>query len=163
MAIISIASNKLEVFPTSIARPEFPYARVLTEDHILDMIRSVSTADSYVLTETYSASEPLEFVIHGYYVKIDATSSSKHAFTGTDVYAHIFIDTTSPTHPQLHGTDDGTTFSGITFNNSETCEIPQGLDADHVVPHTLHLLHGTGKTYSIPVSSKKCIDGGEID
>ena len=75
-----LESTKIEVFPTSIARPGFPYARVLTEDHILDMIRSAAPTESYVLTDTYSDTAPLEFVINGYYVKVNATSSSRHSY-----------------------------------------------------------------------------------
>lgn len=153
-------SNKIEVFPTCIERPGFPYARVLTEDHILDMIRSAAPAESYVVTDTYVDSAPFEFVINGYYVKVNATASAKHSFGGNNVYAHIFIDTTSPTHPQLYGTDNGTSFTGVAFTNSETLAVPTGLtNYEH---HVLHILQKSGSTFSIPLTSHKCVDGGEI-
>ena len=154
-------SSKIEVFPTSIARPGFPYARVLTEDHILDMIRNVAPADSYVITETYSESAPLEFIIHGYYVKLNATTSAKHNFGGDNVYAHIFIDTLSATHPQLYGTDNETTFTGVLFSNTATVTAPEGLDSyEH---YSLHLLEKTNDSFRIPLASSKCVDGGEVD
>ena len=157
----NMESSKIEVFPTSIARPGFPYARVLTEDHILDMIRSAAPAKSYVITDTYSDTAPFEFVINGYYVKVDASSSSKHSFGGNNVYAHIFIDTTSPTHPQLYGTDDGTSFTAVKFTDSATPPVPNGLT--NYEPHSLHLLQKSGNTFSIPLTSHKCVDGGEIE
>ena len=156
-----LESTKIEVFPTSIERPGFPYARVLTEDHILDMIRSAAPAESYVLTDTYSNTAPLEFVINGYYVKVNATFSSRHSFGGNNVYAHIFIDTTSPTHPQLYGTDTGTSFTAVAFTDSATLAVPNGLtNYEH---HVLHLLQKSGNTFSIPLTSRKCVDGGEIE
>lgn len=154
-------SNKIEVFPTSIARPSFPYARVLTEDHILDMIRNVAPIDKYVITETFSETQPLEFIIHGYYVKLNATPSDKHSFGGNNVYAHIFIDTSSSTHPQLYGTDDGTTFTGVVFSDTPTVNTPQGLQ--HCEPYSLHLLEKRDGSFRIPLASHKCIDGGVID
>lgn len=156
-----IESSKIEVFPTSIARPAFPYARVLTEDHILDMIRNVAPADSYVITETFSEIQPLEFIIHGYYVKLNATSSVKHSFGGNNVYAHIFIDTSSPTHPQLYGTDNESTFTGVTFSDTATVAAPTGLE--HYEQYSLHLLKKSNGIFRIPMASHKCIDGGEID
>lgn len=153
-------SSKIEVFPTSIERPGFPYARVLTEDHILDMIRSAAPTESYVITDTYADSAPFEFVINGYYVKVNATASAKHSFGGNNVYAHIFIDTTSPTHPQLYGTDNGTSFTGVAFTDSATPTVPTGLtNYEH---HVLHILQKSGSTFSIPLTSHKCVDGGEI-
>lgn len=159
-----ISSNKIEIFPSSIARPDFPYARILTEDHILDMIRSVAPSDKYVLTETYTDSTPLEFVIHGYYVKVDASASSKHNFGGKNVYAHIFIDTLSPTHPQLFGKDTGTSFEGVTFSDTETVTAPEALGNDYEL-YTLHLLtrNSTTDTFRIPMTSRKCLDGGEFE
>lgn len=158
-----LESSKIEIFPTSIERHPFPYARVLTEDHILDMIRNVAPADSYVITETFSDSEPLEFIIHGYYVKLNATSSAKHSFGGTHVYAHIFIDTSSPTHPQLYGIDDEEKeiFTGVTFSDDDNVTAPTGLE--HYEHYSLHLLEKSGSVFRIPLASNKCIDGGEID
>lgn len=156
-----LETSKIEIFPTSIARPTFPYARVLTEDHILDMIRNVAPADSYVITETFSEIQPLEFIIHGYYVKLNATPSVKHSFGGNNVYAHIFIDTSSPTHPQLYGTDNQSTFTGVTFSDTATVDAPTGLE--HYEPYSLHLLEKSNGVFRIPMASSKCIDGGEID
>lgn len=156
-----LESSRIEVFPTSIERPGFPYARVLTEDHILDMIRNAAPAKSYVITDVYSDSTPLEFIIHGYYVKVNATASLKHTFGGSNVYAHIFLDTTSPTHPQLYGTDDGSSFSAIAFTDSATPTVPTGLtNYEH---YALHLLQKSGSVFVIPLTSRKCVDGGEIE
>lgn len=160
-----LETSKIEIFPTSIARDQFPYARVLTEDHILDMIRNVAPADSYVITETFSEDQPLEFIIHGYYVKLNATSANKHSFDGNDVYAHIFIDTSSPTHPQLYGTDDKSTstFTGVKFSATVTVDVPTGLEHyEHYLLHLLELDKSSGD-FRIPMASNKCIDGGEID
>lgn len=159
MAVLN--SDKIEIFPTSIARPNFPYARVLTEDHILDMIRSAAPADSYVITETYSDSEPFEFIINGYYVKLNASISNKHSFGGNNVYAHIFLDTSSPSHPQLYGTDDGDSFTGVQFTDTASIEAPTGLEDYERV--TLHILKKVGSTFVVPRTSLKCFDGGEID
>ncbi len=156
-----LASDRIEVFPSCIKRPDFPYARVLTEDHILDMIRSVSPGESYVISEHYTDSAPLEFVIYGYYVKVHATTTKKHNFDGENVYAHIFIDTTSTTHPQLYGTDEDSIFSGVSFTSSATYSAPEGLtNYEH---HVLHLLKKSGETFVIPSTSQRCVDGGEIE
>ena len=156
-----LETSKIEIIPTSIARPAFPYARVLTEDHILDMIRNVAPADSYVITEIFSEIQPFEFIIHGYYVKLNATSSVKHSFGGNNVYAHIFIDTSSPTHPQLYGTDTESTFTGVTFSDTTTVAAPTGLE--HYEHYSLHLLEKINGVFRIPMASNKCIDGGEMD
>lgn len=165
MSVYSLNSNKIEVFPTSISRSMFPYARVLTEDHILDLIRSVAPSDSFVLTPVFNMVTPFEFIIHGYYVKIDASSSSPHSFTGDNVYAHIFIDTTSSTHPQLRGKDDtkdgdqSYTFTGVLFSDTETP--PESVaNSEH---YKLHILKKVGSSYTIPLTSTRCLDGGEFE
>lgn len=167
-----VQSEKIHVFPSTIPRTHDAYARVLTEDHILDVIRSSSVDTNFVLTNEYKDDQPFEFVINGYYVLLDASSESKHTFAtfvpGTvpsNVYAHIFIDTTAHLHPQLAGADDTDTneFTGVIFSDSATCNAPAAVSG-HCEHHYLPLLEKTAAgTLVIPASSRRTIDGGLIE
>lgn len=158
---MSLKSSNIQVFPTSIARPDFPYARVFTEEHILSITRNAAPCDSYVITSSYDAKKVFEFVIHGYYVRLAENTT----FTSNDVYAHIYIDTTSPTNPQLYGVDENDVFTGVDFTSTDAANPPAILtqNGSHYEHYCLKILTKESDTYTIPVSSFKVIDGGEID
>lgn len=160
-----LASNKIQVFPISRSRPDFPYARTLTEDHILDLIRSVAPTKSFVVSDTFNGRSLFEFIINGYYVALEGSDLSQITFTGKDVYAHIFIDTTSPTHPQLWGEDNGDIFKSVYFSDSAIAESPSIIseNCEHYYLHILTKVTDTnGSIFVVPIESRKTIDGGEI-
>lgn len=154
-------SKKIEIFPISSSRPDFNYAHVLTEDHVLDLIRSVAPSYSFVLTEEYDPKKPFEFMINGYHVTLRGSEESPLEFTWDNVFAHIFIDTYDPDYPRLWGYDSDDKFYGVTFSTSENHSTPMIL-SDNVEKHSLHILKKVDGQYIIPHTSRKYIDGGYI-
>lgn len=173
---VFIDSEKIQIFPSSIDREKFPYARILTEGHILDLIRSSSISSSFVLTDVFSLDTSFEFVINGYYVKLDATQETPHNFfknEDTDVYAHIYIDTTSIDHPQLCGSDQtpvggNTKFTAVSFSSDNSPSpsdvfVTNGVDEKNYQHFYLHILTKRDSKWIIPPASRRTVDGGEID
>lgn len=159
-------SQNIQVFPTSIARPLFPYARVLTEEHILNITRNASPCSSFVISDNYSTSDKFEFMIHGYYVRLEAGTT----FTGDNIYAHIYVDTTVAENPQLWGVDQDNSFTGVAFDNTSTATPPEVLtqNTSQYEHYVLHILTKVNNEYIVPSASKwtadiTVVDGGEID
>ena len=153
-------SNQLEIFPVSKTRlTPFSSANILTEDNILNLIRSVAPSKSFVISDTYDASSTFEFVINGYYISIKGTSTN---FSGKDVYAHIFIDTSSPQYPHIWGVDENGKFTGVTFSTSIDEPAPTILGKSYE-KYSLHILTTNNEQkYIVPLTSYYCIDGGLI-
>lgn len=156
-------SNKIDVFPISKRRSGDAYAHVLTEKNLLDLIRSVSFTDSFVLTTAFNSNQRLDFVIHGYYIQLHEFDVSTFDSTATDIYAHIFIDTSTTEHFLWGSDDDKTTqFTGVVFTDTPTCDAPAVLK-NNFEHYSLKVLTKVGGAFQIPSDSRRVIDGGLIE
>lgn len=154
-------SNQIEVFPISVDRPSKPAARVLSENNLLNLIRSLNDYPSFVISKTYN-NELFEFMIYGYYIKLEGTIDFS-AIEGDNIYATIFLDTSNTSYPQLWASDSGDSFTGVVFTASpEEAEIPT-LIKDTYQKYTLHILQKSGNSYTIPPESRTRFTIDEID
>ena len=161
---MNLHNAKIHVFPSSIARTNNPTAKIITEHNLIKLITSNTSQDSFVISESFDKEGTFEFVIHGYYVLLTSTPTSPLLFTGTPVYAHIFIDTSSPTNPQLWGHEDAgqDIFTAVEFTDTETAT-PPDLIKDSYEHYALCILTKNGNSYDVPWESRKTIDGGLIE
>ena len=181
--IIQIETNNIDVFPISKPRPSMPGARVLSEVNLRKLIRGCTDYPSYVISENYSQGTPFEFVIDGYYCKIDAPEG-QYPFNITEIthnttktlYAQITfeeasLDTYNPVLDIKETTlNNKTILEGIKFiidDDSYTA------DPNSIIFPILIIKDVDGNlSYTIPLESKVRfkrnsflfdeVDGGEI-
>lgn len=117
-----LPSDKVDVFPISFKRDDYPSATILTEYNILKLIKSSAGSDNYVISSNQYISSAqgakgaimLEFVIAGYYFNIDiseylqniTTNMQNEGVTTYRIFAHLWIDQGAPLTPLLVGYDD---------------------------------------------------------
>lgn len=112
-------SNKITMFPSAGRNPSVdPTSRLTTEYNLVNIVNRLLTTDKngFVITQTYSAGNPLEFCVKGYYFKVDRGDSITGIDDGifnnsTKIYAYVNI--TSPT-----GSDEFSELSDISNQNS---------------------------------------------
>lgn len=162
--MINLHNDKIHIFPSSISRTKNPTAKIITENNLIKLVTSNTSLDSFVISESFDKEGIFEFIIHGYYVLLSGAPASPLSFTGDNVYAHIFIDTSSPTNPQLWGHEelDQDIFTAVQFSDVETAT-PPDLIKDTYEHYVLCILTKNGNSYDVPWSSKKTIDGGLIE
>jgi hypothetical protein len=163
----------IDVFPISKAREHFPTARALSEVNLVKWHRNICDKDSFVISKTFSTTEPFEFMIHGYYVKL--FDSNKVTEKGSDItynldlsgfadgpiYAHIVLDLTNSTYPILFSSEtvdpnnpEKIVFTGVYFSSNEELDanvIPEELL--NTETYSLHILNKSGSTYQVPLDS----------
>lgn len=148
---MNIKTEFIDVFPISYSRENKHDARILTEQHVVNIARIATAAKnaSYVISET--ATSPFEFMLLGYHVEITDISELTSAFESGSIYAKCVFDGnklandyTDTEDEELLGTYGGVVFSGT----AET-------DA-------LEILKKDGDDWKVPVTSSYTIDGGEI-
>lgn len=175
----------IDIFPISKNRMDFPTARALSEVNLAKWHRNICDKDSFVISKTYSANKPFEFMIHGYYIRLLSTNKDKDNATITrdfsgmtdgNIYAHIILDVTNENYPLLYGSDfegsdKAVVFTGVYFTNSAELDeedIPEELVNTEI--YSLHILNKSGSSYQIPLTSlvkfsstslEGVIDGGE--
>lgn len=112
-------SDKITMFPSAGRNPSAdPTSRLTTEYNLVNIVNRLLTTnkDGFVITSTFSAGNPFEFCIKGYYFKIDRGDSITGIGDGifnnsTEIYAYVNI--TSPT-----GSDEFSELSHISNQNS---------------------------------------------
>lgn len=100
-----IESNDIYMFPVANRGESFPLSRLTTEQNIVNILKSMSDKDGFVISSTgiYSPSSGayLEFIIDGYYVKTSYESiptgsaedpPADRRSTGDTLYAHIVVE-----------------------------------------------------------------------
>lgn len=180
----------IDVFPISKVREHFPTARALSEVNLVKWHRNICDKDSFVISKSFSSTEPFEFMIHGYYVKL--FDSNKVDENGTDItytldlsgfedgpiYAHIILDVTNNNYPILFSSEtvdpndtDKIIFTGVYFSSREELDesvIPEELL--NTETYSLHILNKSGSAFQVPLDSlvkfsstslEGVIDGGE--
>lgn len=123
--ITQLPSNYISIFPATRRAVEFQKdARHFNEANVINITNKMTDVDSYVITKTPSSSAPFEFVIHGYYVKVNSASSILAMFLASNpsqIYAYIEIDSGND-YKEIAGQDttnsNGTTYYyGVKFTN----------------------------------------------
>lgn len=151
MEYLHLKSAKIKVFPFGSNRVTNPVDRVLNEQNLTQIIKSVTDYDSYVISYEGNL---IKFVINGYYVEADLTD-----LKDKPLYASITME--GEDYNYLNGGDNLTTvkegsleaeseFTGVNFANS----------LEHVGgTHQLQLLDNNG---NVPVTSLYKISGESI-
>lgn len=151
--------SDIHIFPSTITRAHDSNARLLTEENLRNLLSTSGAPDSYVISNSYSGGAPLEFVLHGYYVRAKNISIVTSA---SNIYAHIFLDTTSDGNYRLWGSESDGQFTAVTFNDSTECTPPESISGNYQ-HHYLKILVKEGTSWVIPTESRFILDGGEID
>lgn len=169
--------SNLQVFPISITRKSNPGARVLSEMNLTSIFRCFTDEKSFVVSDSFEAGKPFEFVINGYYCRIEKNviPNCFNGFSNGSIYAVILLKQTSEGYPVLAADEitDGSgesatsTFTGVQFTTN-----PEDIKNDNgYIPYNLEILIKSGTSFTIPSTSKikmnltsiklNEIDGGE--
>lgn len=154
-----LSGSDIHIFPSTITRTHDSNARLLTEENLRKLLATSGAPDSYVLSSSYSGGAALEFVLHGYYVRAKNISIVTSA---SDIYAHIFLDTTSDGNYRLWGSESERQFTAVTFNDSIECTPPESISGNYE-HHYLKILVKEQDSWVIPIESRYILDGGVID
>ena len=120
---MAIAINALkEVFPSvqyaQAANTEVALtSRAIGEIGIVNIIKRICSNENFVLSFDGTV---IEFVLDGYYFKIDTDNLSIDTTVG-DVYAHLVMDaaTIDQPFPELDGDINNNNFNGLTIDNTQ--------------------------------------------
>ncbi len=156
-----LKAQSVDVFPISRARSTNPTARLISEEHLLNLVRSICDTDSFVVTKDFIESNDLEFMIHGYYFKILGNSIPLDQFS-SEIWATIYLDTSDNNYVTLFGSDsDEADPAARTFNGLNlTSEIPTSNDGR--TSHTLLLLKKDANNWIVPDESRLKFDAESI-
>ena len=157
---IQVSKSNIQVFPISIQRTSRPGDRVLSETNLSSVFRSFTDKKSYVISKDFSSSADFEFMIHGYFCRIESTDIPD-CFTeipnGNPIYAAIHLSAQdNEDYPILEGSEDDTYFTGVEFSS----QLTEFADT----PYKLHILNKSNEgAYTVPPSSKIKMDLTSID
>lgn len=174
-------TSNLHIFPISIKRNSNPGARVLSEVNLTSIVRGLTDKDAFVISSSFESDKDFEFIIHGYYCRIESSviPSCFRIFPNGPIYAVILIKGSSKDYPILDASETVTgtgssavsTFTGVQFVSS-----PEEVKNDEgYQPYLLHILTKEGEDiFTIPFTSRtrfeltsidlnelEAIDGGE--
>ena len=168
-----LSHKKVHMFPVAIDRPNHPSSRILSEDNIRNLVKSMSENTSFVVTQKYDSKSDFEFVVDGYYIKLHGTTADELSFSGKDVYAVIVVQGVDSECPLLWGYEDDDKFTGVSFvEDINNIDVSAFKDLDSYKIYYLHILSkDESGSYYIPDSSKArftgtslgVVDGGEIE
>lgn len=117
----NLKSNSVEVYPST--RRDTSYqktSRMFNERNAIAPIKHLAENSSYVITTEFDANGAFEFVIDGYYFKINpARVLIEDAGTSLKIFGYIILDTMNAI-TELYGVDDPTTslYTGLNIVNN---------------------------------------------
>lgn len=148
--MMNISSTNIDVFPISYSRANKNDARILTEQHVVNIAKIATAASnaSYVINDTVTS--PFQFMLLGYHVELnnlalgeligDENNTEPH-FTSGSIYAKCdfngdklendYNETEGETVSQKYG---GIVFSGT--NEDGALEILRKVEGSWIVPAT---------------------------
>ena len=115
MASIYLATNKINVFPSTRRVQTQTTARLMTEEAMVRIINQLIESDGFIISPSaFDLSAPLEFNIQGYYFNIATINDVISNFdSSTEVYAYIVIDTSNQYYYELKGQDINSEYQGL--------------------------------------------------
>lgn len=153
----NLQSDKIKIFPSARRiNGEDPFSRLMSESTLTSIINQLLNVNGFVITqnddttEAIDTSKPLEFNLHGYYVKVEDVPSLLSNFTNdTQIYASIELsvntnDLNNLNYVELVATDTGgddSKFKGVNFTNTE----PSGTNV-----YSLLILRKVNGNWEIP-------------
>lgn len=160
-----IESNNLTVFPISTPRTEInPVAHVLTERNLVSLTKNLLDYPSYVITESFTTNKPFEFVLDGYYFKIDKFSPDKYADKGADkICAKIVLaeenseNNSGVTFQHIAGDSDAE-FTGLVLSKDEGFVL---LQKDNNNDDAWIIPDGSRRKFNSASVNVDIIDGGQ--
>lgn len=173
-----LASNKIQVFPSTKRGSYQPSARLMSEASLVNIVNKLIDTDGFVVTPdedvvTTNSSgtitgqvtnKPFEFNIKGYYFIVSSLSDLISGFGSyTNIYAKIHLNTTD-NYVELAEQDDDNQYKGINFVTS----VPSSPSAGD---YYLWLLAKPGSYWVVPIDSRVKfvydfaigVDGGDLD
>lgn len=141
-----LKSENLHIFPFGKSRVSDPLARILNEQNITSLLRSMSDFSSYVL-KFDSNKNMMEFVIEGYYFKANLTDIIDE-LQGNNIYATINIEENKG-YTYLDGGDVDNICTCVEFTTYKPLN-----------KISLFILDSTG---NVPEESKKRISADSLD
>lgn len=116
-----VNSADIRVFPATRRDEEYQrQSRLFTEKNVVDIINRLVDKENYVVSVAAEANKPFEFVLHGYYFRVDAIEDILNIFVDsgyTNIYAWIELDTGTE-FDELAGQDDEGKYLGVGFSNT---------------------------------------------
>ena len=170
----NLLSNKVFVFPNAERAAAYPtiqigesitinnlLARKMTEENIVNIVKSSSDFGSYVLSSSYGGGD-LEFVIGGYYFKANGITAGSTSF----IVAEIEIEDNNG-YSELKGQDNSATESGQTvwrYNGLKLSTSSEAVtnDSTHLTILKVTVENDT-KTYEIPLTSRQRFTPDRLD
>lgn len=157
----NLRSDSIEVYPATRRDVEYQKtSRLFNEKNAIAPIQHIAEADSYIITnyDDLDSNGKFEFVIGGYYFKVDLLSAQADLLLNPElqqalnIYGYIIIDTLNSTH-EIYGIDE------LVDENGSGSKMYTGLNISSTVPynasHSLLLFtrNSTSEDFGIPRSS----------
>ena len=162
----NLASTDIQVFPCTKRGDNQRSARLFSEENVSRISRVLLDKQSFVITDTFDASKPFEFILGGYYFKVSTGSALTNAVSSVgDIYAKITLSGTTvgdDTYYEIYGQDASGSYQGLDLvslnpGNSDTVKSLLLL-TDSVIPSSSKQKYAVENICGdIPV-----IDGGTV-
>ena len=172
-----LASNKIQVFPSTKRGSYHPSARLMSEASLVNIVNKLIDTDGFVVTPdedviTTNSSGTItgqvtnkvfEFNIKGYYFKINTLNDLISSFSSdSNIYATVHLNTTDD-YVELAEQDDNSEYQGLNFTNT----LPNASSGYY----SLWLLAKQGGYWVVPIDSRVKfvydfaigVDGGDLD
>ena len=155
-----LASNKIDVFPSTHRAGYETTARLITEANLINLINQLLDRESFIITneENFSTATDLEFNIHGYYFKANkAALLALDAFpSANDIIEASITLSSSGDYTTLSGSDESSEYKGLAFNI-----VSQATD-DTSTTFYLPIVKYENNSWKLLTSNYKLIDGGKF-
>lgn len=149
-----LTSDSIQVFPISTPRVAFPGNRVLLESNLINFIKGYTDKEGFVISTSYSPSNPFEFILHGYYCNLLPQEDGTPPFTDSQVYACIIVEksgTCSLVGQDQIDDNNKYVYKGVQFVSDLTKV--EGYTPTSQDLYSLLILQKEGDSYIVPPSS----------
>ena len=162
-----LASSDVTVFPSTVRGNTQRSARLISEENLVNIVNKLVDKDAFVISSEVGL-QFLEFIINGYYFKVNYANLIQQFPYSTDIFASIITGVNADAYTVLFGQDSQSNYEGVAFSGSE----PAGELPDGQTRYNLKILTKSGGNWVIPKESliklkgfriqDINVDGGEI-
>lgn len=165
-----LASGDVTVFPSTVRGNTQRSARLISEENLVNIVNKLVDKDAFVISQD-AGLEYLEFIVNGYYFKVNYSNLIQLFPSSNDIYASIITGITGDNadkYTVLIGQDSQSNYEGVAFSGTE----PAGELQEGQTRYNLKILTKSGGSWVIPKESliklkgfriqDINVDGGEI-
>ncbi len=162
-----LASGDVTVFPSTVRGNTQRSARLISEENLVNIVNKLVDKDAFVISQD-AGLEYLEFIVNGYYFKVNYSKLIQLFPSSNDIYASIITGVNADNYTVLIGQDGQSSYEGVSFSSSE----PAGELQSGQIRYNLKILTKLGGNWTIPKESliklkgfriqDINVDGGEI-